>query len=184
MPILLHRIAKRVAPSIALVVPKPIRVSKGRLVKQEELERAVELAARQVEGQGAILILLDSDDDCPAELGPALLERARSARSDILISVVVANREYESWFLAAAESIDERALSHNLQALQDPEAIRGAKERLRDADTGRRYSPTLDQPSFTRTMNLDQARRAKSFDRCYREVERLLRGLSEQEFEA
>ncbi|HUG80268.1 MAG TPA: DUF4276 family protein [Bryobacterales bacterium] len=126
-------------------------------------------------GRGAIIILLDSDEDCPAELGPGLLARATTTRSDIVISVTVAKHEYGSWFLAAAESFDESALSSDYAVAEDPEAISGAKERLRDPATGRRYSPTIDQPAFTRIMSLASARRARSFDRFYREVERLLR---------
>ena len=76
-----------------------------KVVKKGELERAVELAARKIGGQGAIFILLDSDDDCPAQLGPALLCRALEVRSDLPIAVVLAKHEFEAWFLAAAESL-------------------------------------------------------------------------------
>jgi hypothetical protein len=54
---------------------------------------------------GGVLVLIDADDDCPAHLGPALLARAREARSDVPVSVVLANREFEAWFLAAAPSL-------------------------------------------------------------------------------
>ena len=72
-----------------------------------ELERQVEFAGRSVAPDGAILILLDSDADgaCPAEDGPALLSRARRARNDLAISVVLASKEFEAWFIAAARSL-------------------------------------------------------------------------------
>ncbi len=69
--------------------------------KANEVERAVEFAARRMEPPRAILILIDADDDCPAQVGPELLHRATVARSDVPLGVVLAKREFEAWFLAA-----------------------------------------------------------------------------------
>ena len=106
VPILLRRIAA----SLGSVVhtPRPIRVSRDKVVKPGELERAVELAARQAATGGCILILLDAEKDCPKDLAPKLLRRAMGARSDREIRVVLAKTEYEAWFLAAASSIAGR----------------------------------------------------------------------------
>src|SRR5262249_12508350 len=131
----------------------------------------------QVGREGGILILVDSDDDCPAQLGPQILARARKARSDIPISVVLAKREFEAWFLAAAESLGgTRKLSINLMSPPDPESIRGAKEWIRRNMTrGATYAETLDQPAMTQLFDLDQAAlRSDSFDKCVREVTRLI----------
>ncbi len=68
VPILLRRIAERVAPSSAVQVPRPIRVKRQQILKAGELERAVEIAARRTGVDGAILILLDADEDCPAHI--------------------------------------------------------------------------------------------------------------------
>ena len=54
-----------------------------------------------------ILILLDANGDCPGDLGPTVLKSAREACSDRRFEVVLAKREYESWFVAAAESLPE-----------------------------------------------------------------------------
>jgi len=61
-----------------------------------ELERAVELAARQIQHGDAVIILIDADDDCPAELAPKLLSRAKETRPDRDIRVILANKEYEA----------------------------------------------------------------------------------------
>jgi hypothetical protein len=166
LPILVRRIIGDIAPGVAIRIPHPVRVPRSRLIKQGELERAVELAARQVGPEGGVLLLLDSDDDCPAELGPALLARSRAARGDMRISVVLAKREFESWFLAAAESL-------GLERPEDPEAIRGAKEWL-SARMPRRYVETLDQPALAAVVDIHLARRSPSFGRFCREVSRLL----------
>jgi len=176
VPILVRRIAQELDPALALSVDPVLRVPASRLVKQGEIERAVELAARKNSGQGAILVLLDSDDGCPAEDGPELLQRAANARSDLPISVVMAKREYEAWFLAAAESLrGQRGLPAGLTGPQNPEGIRGAKEWLADRmPQGQTYSESSDQPAFTALFDINAARRADSFDKCYREVVRLL----------
>lgn len=64
------------------------------------LEKTVTFAARKVGPSGRILIIIDADDDCPATLGPELLQRVQEARPDRQISVVLAKSEFESWFLA------------------------------------------------------------------------------------
>jgi hypothetical protein len=146
------------------------------LVKPGELERAVELAARRVAGGGGVLVVLDSDDDCPAQVGPALLARAASVRLGLPVAVVLAKSEFESWFVAAAESLAGSAgLPADLQAPAVPESIRGAKEWLTERMHGSRsYSPTLDQPVLAREFDLTMALRADSFQKFHRETSRLL----------
>lgn len=182
VPVLIRRIAERFDPALVVHIPQPIRTPKSKLIKPGELERAVELAARKIGGQGAVLVVLDSDDDCPAHLGPELLGRAIQARSDVLLAVVLAKREFESWFLAAAESLrGQRGLSKNLQSPLDPEVVQDAKGWLSQRiESGRTYSETLDQPALAAHFDLDTARRAGSFDKCYRDLVRLLTDLRER----
>jgi hypothetical protein len=151
-----------------------LRIPKSKLIRRGELERAVDLAARKIGGLGAMLLLFDGDDDCPAELGPRLAQRVAEVRNDLPSAVVLAKREFEAWFLAAAESLRGlRGLHADLQPPPDPEAVRGAKEWLAERMAGG-YSETLDQPALAARFDLDMARRAPSFDKCYREVVRLL----------
>ena len=105
VPVLLRRIGAAVAPLAALDVAWPIRVPRGRFLKASGLEGYVSLAASRAGPDGRILVLLDANGDCPAELGAALLRRARAARPDLLIEVVLAKCEYEAWFIAAADSL-------------------------------------------------------------------------------
>ena len=179
VPILIRRVAKSLYPELLVDTPRPIRVPRNQVVKAGELKRVVELAARKIRGQGAIFILLDSDDDCPAQLGPSLLHRALQVRSNLPIAVVLAKHEFEAWFLVTAKSLRGRGLRNDLQ----PRTIRrrylsGAKEWLsqRMEGTGT-YSPTVDQPGLTVHFDLDQARQADLFDKCYRDITRLLNEL-------
>jgi hypothetical protein len=180
VPILLRRLLLLAPPGQPWDVQPAIRIPRGRLLKVGELERAVDLAGRRVGGKGLVLVVLDSDDDCPAELGPRLSQRAASGRFANVL-VVLAKREFEAWLVAAAESIaGKRGLPEDLSAPQDPEAIRGAKEWLSDRmGASGRYSPTLDQPALTAEFSIEAARaRSPSFERCCRRIETFLRGRS------
>lgn len=180
LPILLRRVIAEIAPELYVRVHRPFRRPKGQLKKQEPLARAVDLLARQLTAPRALLILMDADDDCPAELGPQLLAWAHASRQDVPIAVVVANREYETWFVAAADSLrGHRGLASNVEPPDDPEAIRGAKEWLRRyMPTNRPYSSMSHQASFCSAFDLALARaRAPSFDKLCRDVRRLVEAL-------
>ena len=177
IPILIRRIAATAIPDAVPHVPKPIRVKRDRFLKENELERYVDLAARQSDPDGGILIVLDADDDCPPELAATILRRATRARSDRLIKVVLARREYEAWFLAAADSIaGRRGLPDDITTPNDPESIRDAKGWLTSRmPPGRAYKETRDQPALTSLSDLPTARRgAPSFDKMWRTVTQLL----------
>jgi hypothetical protein len=181
VPILIRRIAWMIDPGFVPKVFSPLRVPASRIMKEGEMERSVDLAARKLQGQGGILVVLDCDWDngCPAMDGPALLKRAMGARADLRIAVILAKREFEAWFLAAAESLrGKHGLPNDLQSPARPEDIRGAKEWLSDKmPYGRSYAETTDQPAFTDLFDMSMARRADSFNKCYREIEKKLRDL-------
>ena len=112
----------------------------------------------------------------PAELRTTILDRARAVRSDLPIEVVLANREYESWFIAAVDSLrGVRGITNDTDVPEDPESIQGAKEWLRSKMSGS-YRPTADQAALTARFDLEVARRrAPSFDKMWRAVSALLR---------
>ena len=177
VPILLRRIAQRVSPTIALDVPRPIRVKRTRILQAGELERAVALAAQRAKENGCILLLLDANGECPAELGPRILKRATAARPDRHLRVVLAKMEFEAWFLAAAPSLaGRRGIDEGIARPPDPEAIRDAKGWLSASlPPGQPYRETLHQAAFAATFDLDAARSASSFDKLWRDVSSLVR---------
>lgn len=178
VPVLVRRYANLEGMPGRVFIKSLIRQSASKLMRSGELERCVELAARKLGGPGGILILLDSDDACPARLGPELLSRARNARSDVPIALVLAHREYEAWFLAAAASLaGRRDLPADLRAHPAPETVRACKEWIsKQMPRGRAYREISDQPAFTEVFDLEAAASAcSSFKKCDRELRRLLR---------
>ncbi len=157
-------------------IRRPFRVPRGKLVKPDEISRAVEAVARQT-GEGApILVLLDADDDCIAERSQSMTTAAKAARSDRQISIVLANREFESWFLAAIDSLRGKGgVRVDAECSGNPEAIRDAKGALRQLMATSRYSPTVDQAALASLVDLDLVRsRSQSFDKPCRELEQLV----------
>ncbi len=186
VPVLLGRMQQSLDPGVYVRISRPIRVPRQKLVKHEELERAIQLCVRQLSRPCAILILVDADDDCPAELGPELLHRAEQVQSNVPVGVVLAKREFEAWFLAAIESLGgRRGLAKDLQAVTDCESIRDAKKALtRNMVESRTYSPAVDQAALAATFDMELARqRSDSFDKCWREFARLLGEVSAKQAE-
>ena len=182
VPVLIRRIAADLYPELSIVT-HPTRVPRTKVVQIDQLEKTVGLTARKIGRQGAILILLDSDDDCPAKLGPELLQQVVNIRSDLPIAVVLAKCEFEAWFLAAAESLSgQRGLKNDLRPPSNPEGIRDAKGWLsRQMEGNRTYDAVNDQPAFTARFDFEKARQASSFDKCYRDIVRLLRELRDRQ---
>jgi hypothetical protein len=173
---LLRRIAEELGRP--LDVRKPIRVPRSRLSRPGELERAVQLAVRNLGGAGAVLVLVDADDDCPAVTGPEWLRRSHAeCPVGVTIRVTLAKAEFESWLLGSVESLRGiRGIAANATAPADPERVRGAKERLRECmQPGRYYSETIDQPALTAQFDLQAARaHCPSFRKLYRDVDALI----------
>jgi Domain of unknown function (DUF4276) len=159
-----------------LAISQPLRLSRTTLGTEAGIVSAVQQAAYRVGSRGGVLVLFDADDDCPKDLVGQLLVPAREARKDKTVSLVVANREFENWFLAAADSVaGQCGLPVDFSWAGDPEAKRGAKEILSVAmkrASGHRYSETVDQARLAATFDMQAARQtAPSFDKFYREIE-------------
>lgn len=173
VPILLRRILP------GFPVARPFRVKRNKIVKPGELERAVTVALADRDNPSCVLVLVDADDDCPAELGPELAHRCRAA-THLPVTVVLANREIESWFLGGIESLrGERGIRADASWEGDPETPRDAKARVEGLMPDRSYVSVDDQPALMSALDLASARRrCRSLDKFIRDVERLAREVS------
>ena len=179
VPVMLKRIARAVAPDQSVSVdPNPWYIPRGRLLRDDaEVVKALDTLAVGIKGRGGILVLFDSDDDCPATLAPEQARRIRNLRRDLSIAVVMAHREYEAWFLAAAASCAGTAGLHEALADQShAEATRDCKRWLTaHMPRGAPYKETLHQALLSEALDIDRARRnSPSFDKLCREVARLI----------
>ncbi|MFZ4575332.1 MAG: hypothetical protein ACOYN0_13100 [Phycisphaerales bacterium] len=131
-----------------LVPCTPIRVARQKVTKPDELIRAARLAEAAICDSGfpgGVLLLLDADKDCAATLASQLRGLLSAALPNRLCHCVLAVREFESWLVAG-----------HPDAAMEPDEERATKAWLR-ARNRDRYQPTVDQPRFTASMDLQRA---------------------------
>lgn len=180
VPILLRRIGQELLGGISVEVLRPIRLPRDRLVenKEGELERALGLAAAKLRNQPQtdartfVLLLLDADNDRACELAPRLLNNMRELRTDLDVVCVLANIEFETWFVGAAESLTQYLNLAVGEPPQFPEETRSRKAWIEQRFKGHPYKETIDQPKLTAKMDLTLCRNhCSSFDKLCRELE-------------
>ena len=165
LPILLRWLNGWLSPETHVDIKVPIRVRRDRFLnKEDEFRKHLLLAAAKCGDMGWILVLLDADDDCPAQQGLEVLRRAQQIVPHRRVSVILAKREYEAWFIAAAESLHgQRGFMPENEAI-DPEVPRNAKGWIAKQMAGGAYREKTDQPAFSKIMDLEQAHeRSRSF---------------------
>lgn len=176
VPILLRRIRDQMQ-AFNIQIARPFRVKRNKVILNGQLERAINHGINDRGNIGAILVLLDANDDCPAELGPQLIERCRQT-TNLPVAVVLANKEMEAWFLGGKESLrGVRGIRTDAVPPPNPEGIQGAKERLtQNMEHGRRYLQVDDQPALAARVDFLVIKgRCPSFDKFLREVQNLIK---------
>jgi hypothetical protein len=176
VPILLRRICAELFDQPFVGVLPPIRVPKTKLIKPPELARAVSLADLKLRERSVqrrlILILFDADDDRACELAPALLTTLQADRQDVDVALVLAVPEFETWFIAAAESLGEYLELTGSEIPDDVDAAGLKKAWLQQHFRGR-YTETIEQPALAARMDLTRCRsRSRSFDKLCRELQK------------
>ena len=168
LPELLRRL-QNLSGAFGLTFNRPYRRRRAEFIKEEPFRKMIRLALYQ--GCEGILILFDSDkDDCPLRVAPRLQAWADEESRGTPCEVVMANSEYEAWFLGALESLrGRRGIRADAVSHPDPESIRGAKERLNAWTETGSYAPSQDQPALTALFDLAAAHRScRSFRRMVR----------------
>jgi hypothetical protein len=156
-------------------VAQPFRLDSGKMRKPDELAKAIRIAAARVQGPGGVLVLRDGDDadvDCPVQLA-AMLRPGQNV-VPVGVEIVVAYQEYESWFLAAADSLRAHPdVRDDAVAPANPEGRRGAKRELEKLML-ESYKETRHQPKFSALIDLKMAsKNSRSFRRMVHAVETL-----------
>jgi hypothetical protein len=174
VPVLLRRIANELYAFYALEVLRPIRMPRTKATNEVELRRAVELArlkgaeAAALDDTTFVLMLLDADDDPPCMLAPRLLRSAH--RDDVDVSVVLANVEFETWFVGAASSLEDFLDLSAGGPPPQPEIQRCKKAWIEHRFKGN-YGESIDQEKLAARMDLAICRATcPSFDKLCREL--------------
>lgn len=178
LPELLRRLIAD-AGAYPIGVNRPIRRPRSELVREDGVRKAVRQARLKPEC-AAILIVIDADDDCPKDLAPRVQAWAQEEAVSHPCCVVMPNREFEAWFLAAIESLrGTRGIRHDAISHPGPESKRGAAEELkRRMPPNRTYSKTADAPALAAAFDMAEAhRRCRSFRRMVRAFGLLVNGL-------
>lgn len=187
VPILLRRLIPHLCANAFAEILRPIRQPRDRLVhnKDQCLKNSILLAAAKLKqlkfGHTAslILVLCDADEDCAKTLAEQMSSVASESGSQQSVSTILAVREYETWFVGAAESLD-RFLHLAGDIPENPEQSGSKKRWIEDRFKGTNYSETVDQARMTAAMDLTLCRqRCPSFAKLCRDLERLMR-LSEE----
>lgn len=174
-PVLLRRLLAE-ANCRTVGVGRPIRRTQSQLRSKEGIHAGVRLALLQPEC-AAVVILFDGEDDCPKELAAQVRAWAREAAAGKPCDVVIAYREYETWFLAALESLrGQYGIPKNATAPANPESKRDAKGALEEfMPADRAYSETGDQPAMSAAFDMGLAhRRNRSFRKLVKAIGDLL----------
>ena len=158
LPVLLRRLAEA-RGAYDIDIPMPIRVRRDKFIQRDdEFRGKLRLAGAKAGVSGAVLILLDADDDCPVTLATNVTGRAANVLPNSRVCVVIANREYEAWLLAGAASLaGKRGLREDLESPPNPDGMRDAKRWLSEHIQNYRYHPVSDQPALTACLDIELA---------------------------
>jgi hypothetical protein len=184
VPELLRRIGFEQTEPMYIEVNTPHRIHRDQVFQEtsDELAKALELGAYwpaeagPQEARGVILVLIDADPDQEPTcvLGPRLVQRIQTLQSNVDTICVIADYEYESWFVAGASSLMEllNAPDANLGQIEANSKHHGKKwvqDRIRRGS----YRETVDQVKLTNKLDLALCRRnSPSFDKLCRELEK------------
>lgn len=182
VPVLLRRFLHDHAHCFDVNVGTPIRRTQSQFRREADVHAAVKIALSQPQCV-AVLLLFDGEDDCPAELAGRVRTWARAVAGQIPCEVVIAYREYETWFLAAMESLRGHCrIGNEASAPANPESKRNAKGAIEDfMPSGASYAETIHQQKLSATFDLALAhQRNRSFRKLTKAIGDLLTQLGQQ----
>lgn len=146
-----------VAPELR--VARPVRQGRGKLTHREGLRHAVNIAAANITGPGAILVLFDADHDCAAKLAPTLTAWLADDFPHLTCRVVLAVRGFESWIVGGDAAY----------GVNDPDHTGDPKRRIETAHGT--YKKTVDQPRYIARADFD---RLRANSRSFRKFDKVI----------
>ena len=181
VPVLLRRVLQHF-DRYDIQVKEP-KTAKGKQNLLKDYEKYVRYAAIEP-GCVGILVLLDADDQCPVKEVYKLTERTQALNLQQSVTIVYANREYETWILASLDSCQGTEIKTRLKLGESALYERSvedahAKSWLnRMMPRGESYKETKHQAALTKFIDIEHTRRrSRSFRRFCHAVEELVEGV-------
>lgn len=185
VPVLITRIVSELF-GLAAIPLNPVRLPREKIIAAEPktLEYIQKLSARVAAmdptgKRSGVLVLVDADEDCPASLFDRL--RRDLPDCDAPVFTVAAKLEYETWFVASAETLGELLnLEDEFVPVVAPEQSGQRKRWIRKRIKAPSYRETADQRKLTSRIDLGLCRsRCPSFDKLCRDLESLMTAQSD-----
>lgn len=175
--LLIHRVWEYLDRPDPMLVAQPIRVKRDRFISHRfsDFEKYLRIAVAKNEN-ATVLVILDADDECPAELFTRLTSRAQVACPDISVIFVFPNRCYEVWFIASRTSVQaHRDCGEISFDERDSEVCASPKATMkRSMRSGVSYSEVRHQPAFTDRIDISAAlTSSRSLRKLVSELERI-----------
>jgi hypothetical protein len=148
---------QRLAPE--LIIARPVRQGRGKLVQRDGLQHAAHIAAANISGSGAVLVLFDADEDCAAKKAIELQAWLDQDFPHVLCRIVLAVREFEAWIVGGDTAY----------GVDDPDACGNLEGRIKDLHG--KYKKTADQPRHISRSDLE---RLHANSRSFRKVVKVI----------
>lgn len=152
LPILLRRM------NSALIVKRPVRFPKTKLMMPEHLQRAARIAASNIQTPGAVLLVMDADEECAATRAANMSRLLGEYLPGQMCKVALAVREFEAWIVGGDD----------YYAVLDADAAGNLEGRIRDRYGV--YSETADQPRLIARADLARLEQTSRSFRHLRKV--------------
>ena len=156
----------------------------GNLTTPSGIERFVQNAWTKRDC-GAVLVLVDADEQCPVEMAADFSQRILALGVRFPVVIVVAKCEYEAWFLASLETIAGMPLNggYGLPAdlvypgeVEEPVGVKGWI--TRQFPEGRIYKETIHQSAMTKLIDPERVRqKLRSFRRLCHALEQAVNAI-------
>lgn len=153
---------------------------RGNLTKEGGLERFIRYAWKEPDC-GAILVLLDSEGECPRDIAREFSERIVAMGVLFPVVVVIANKAYEAWLVASISTMAGHLdLPEGLEPPANAETIGHPKAWINENfPHGRAYKETQDQEALTHLIDIGLASRTRSFQRLLHAVDEAINAIDE-----
>lgn len=183
VPHLLRRVLGEHCRRYDVRIQRPINSHGGGGIRKD-IKQFLKYAKKYPECD-AVLVLLDSDGDCPRSLAADLARSATEFNMDVPVAIVCAHHMYEAWFVASLDSPSgekircKLALSEDAEYEGDVESIRSPKRWIEVRMTrNKSYKETVDQAGLSDFIDIEHTRRrSRSFRRFCHAVEELVEGV-------